>query len=87
MNTVLSKSESSEVFGMIKIGQIIKDNLIESDNLLNHLGRNIENQVRDEIKSTKQDMNKEQNIKMNKIENKINELINKNSELKDKNKR
>lgn len=72
---------------MLKIGQIIKENLIESDGLINNLGKNIENQVKDEIKITKMDLTKEQNIKMNKIENKVNELINKNSDLKDKNKR
>lgn len=43
LNTVLSKSESNEVFGMLKIGQIIKENLIESDGLINNLGKNIEN--------------------------------------------
>lgn len=84
---ILSKSESNDVFSSIKVGKIIKENLIEGDRLLNNLSQNIDVYLKEEIKTTKLELSKEQNIKMNKIETKVNELINKNYDLKDKNKR
>jgi hypothetical protein len=42
MNLVISKSDNHDVFGLIKIGQMVKDNMLESDNLLLNLGKNIE---------------------------------------------